>query len=158
MPKKDYVKNAKQGDILNQSGLKDFLDQSKTYNIKIEVLDKTNKDYKIVINGKISDMKYSNNFEDTVLEFIKEQKKFNEEQKKFNEEQKKFNEEQKKFNKEQQEHNKKVDKRLDNIEKRLDNVEKDIKEMKSTPTMKSELKQLSKASNNNVAKAKINKK
>ncbi len=129
MPKKDYVKNAKQGDILNQSGLKDFLDQSKTYNIKIEVLDKTNKDYKIVINGKISDMKYSNNFEDTVLEFIKEQKKFNEEQKK--------------FNKEQQEHNKKVDKRLDNIEKRLDNVEKDIKEMKSTPTMKSELQKLS---------------
>lgn len=95
MAKKDYVKNAKAGDILNKAATNDFIDQSKTHKSVLVKFDKNTYEYEIKINGKIANMKYSKNFEDKVLEFIEEQKDFN----------------------------KKIDSRLDTIEKRLDVIE-----------------------------------
>ena len=60
---------------------------------------------------KKDNMKKSN-FENIVLEFIKEQKEFNAEQKEFNKK----------------------------IESRLDVLEKDVKDIKNCPTIKNELK------------------
>ena len=75
-----------------------------------------------------------------MTEFVKEQKIFNnsvidfiKEQKVFNNSVLDFIKEQREFNKEQKEFNKKVDQRLSVLEK-------DMKEIKSLPTIKHELK------------------
>ena len=67
MSKKNYVKSAKVGDVLNQAALKDFKDQSNNSNVEFNGID-----YKIETIGTISSMKYSKNFEDQVLSFMKE--------------------------------------------------------------------------------------
>ena len=70
MAKKDYVKNAKAGDILNKAATNDFIDQSETHKSVLVKFDKNTNEYEIKINGKIASMKYSKNFEDKVLEFM----------------------------------------------------------------------------------------
>ena len=64
-------------------------------------------------------MSYSKNFEDKVLEFMKDMNEFVKEQKEFNH---------------------KVDQRLHKVDQRLSILEKDMKEIKSLPTIKYELK------------------
>ena len=65
-------------------------------------------------------------FENKVLEFMSGVTEFIKEQKEFNKEQKEFNEEQKEFNQK--------------VDQRLSILEKDMKEIKSLPTIKHELK------------------
>ena len=77
MSKKDYVKNAKVGDVLNQAALNDFKNQSNSSKSILKQFDGIN--YKIETIGTISNMKYSKNFEEVMLEFVKEQKEFNKE-------------------------------------------------------------------------------
>ena len=70
MAKKDYVKNAKAGDVLNKAATNDFIDQSETHKSVLVKFDKNTNEYEIKINGKIASMKYSKSFEDKVLEFM----------------------------------------------------------------------------------------
>ena len=58
----------------------------------------------------------------------------------FVKEQKEFNNSVVDFMKEQKEFNHKVDQRLDKVDQRLSILEKDMKEIKSLPTIKYELK------------------
>ena len=74
MAKKDYVKNAKAGDILNKAATNDFVDQSETHKSVLVKFDKNTNEYEIKINGKIASMKYSKNFENKVLEFMSDMK------------------------------------------------------------------------------------
>ena len=151
--KKNYITNIQEG-FIRKTTLNDFFTRSQSYEIKLIKIDHASGQYEGTFKGKMKQMSYSKNFEDKVLEFMsdvtefmKEQKEFNEEQKEFNnsvvefmKEQKEFNNSvvdfmkgQKEFNKEQKEFNQKVDQRLSILEK-------DMKEIKSLPTIKDELK------------------
>ena len=151
--KKNYITNIQEG-FIRKTTLNDFFTRSQSYEIKLIKIHHASGQYEGTFKGKIKQMSYSKNFEDKVLEFmkdmnefVKEQKEFNEEQKEFNnsvvdfiKDQKEFNKEQKEFNnsvvdfmKEQKEFNQKVDQRLSILEK-------DMKEIKSLPTIKHELK------------------
>ena len=68
-----------------------------------------------------------------MTQFVKEQKEFNNSVVDFMKDMNEFVKEQKEFNKEQKEFNQKVDQRLSILEK-------DMKEIKSLPTIKDELK------------------
>ena len=106
------IKKVKKGDRLNKTNLNNFLNQSESKTIELIKYDELTNEYEIRICGKISNMKYSKGFEDTMFDFMKEVKD---------------------FMKEQREWNNKVDKRLDNIES-------EIKDIKECPTIKRELK------------------
>ena len=106
------IKKVKKGDRLNKTNLNNFLNQSDSKTIELIKYDELTNEYEIRICGKISNMKYSKGFEDTMFDFMKEVKD---------------------FMKEQREWNNKVDKRLDNIES-------EIKDIKECPTIKRELK------------------
>ena len=99
---------------------------------KIELIEETKKSYKIKITGDKDKVKKSS-FENKVLVFMSDMTEFVKEQKIFNNSVIDFIKEQREFNKEQKEFNKKVDQRLSVLEK-------DMKEIKSLPTIKHELK------------------
>ncbi len=120
------IKKVKKGDRLNKTNLNNFLNQSESKTIELIKYDELTNEYEIRICGKISNMKYSKGFEDTMFDFMKEVKDFMKETKG-------FMKETKSFMKEQREWNNKVDKRLDNIES-------EIKDIKECPTIKRELK------------------
>ena len=92
---------------------------------KIELVEETKKSYKIKITGDKDKVKKSS-FENKVLEFMSGVTEF----------MKDMNE----FVKEQKEFNHKVDQRLHKVDQRLSILEKDMKEIKSLPTIKDELK------------------
>ena len=144
--KKNYITNIQEG-FIRKTTLNDFFTRSQSYEIKLIKIDHASGQYEGTFKGKMKQMSYSKNFEDKVLEFMSDVTEFMKEQKEFNisvvgfvKEQEEFNysvvdfiEEQKEFNKEQKEFNQKVDQRLSILEK-------DMKEIKSLPTIKHELK------------------
>ena len=151
--KKNYITNIQEG-FIRKTTLNDFFTRSQSYEIKLIKIDHASGQYEGTFKGKMKQMSYSKNFEDKVLEVMKDMNEFVKEQKEFNEEQKEFNnsvvdfiKEQKEFNnsvvdfiKEQKEFNHKVDQRLHKVDQRLSILEKDMKEIKSLPTIKDELK------------------
>ena len=102
--------------IINKKKMNELLNLSN--DPKIELIEETKKSYKIKITGDKDKVKKSF-FENKVLEFMSDMTEFVKEQREFNKEQKEFN--------------KKVDQRLSVLEK-------DMKEIKSLPTIKHELK------------------
>ena len=130
--KKNYITNIQEG-FIRKTTLNDFFTRSQSYEIKLIKIDHASGQYEGKFKGKIKQMSYSRNFEDKVLEFMSDVTEFIKEQKEFNEEQKEFNNSVVDFMKEQKEFNKKVDQRLSILEK-------DMKEIKSLPTIKHELK------------------
>ena len=110
--KKDCIKSSFVGDKLNKTMLISFLNQSESKSIELIKYDKLTNEYEIRICGKISNMKYSKNFEEKVLEFMSNIKK----------------------------DVKNINSRLDNIEQRLDVIEKRLDNIENCPTIKSELK------------------
>ena len=102
--------------IINKKKMNELLNLSS--DPKIELMEETKKSYKIKITGDKDKVKKSF-FENKVLEFMSDMTEFVKEQREFNKEQKEFN--------------KKVDQRLSVLEK-------DMKEIKSLPTIKYELK------------------
>ena len=109
--------------IINKRKMNELLNLSN--DPKIELVEETKKSYKIKITGDKDKVKKSS-FENKVLEFMSGVTEF---MKDMNE----FVKEQKEFNREQIEFNQKVDQRLSILEK-------DMKEIKSLPTIKHELK------------------
>ncbi|WP_406602823.1 hypothetical protein ACJA29_01310 [Metamycoplasma sualvi] len=137
--KKNYITNIQEG-FIRKTTLNDFFTRSQSYEIKLIKIDHASGQYEGTFKGKIKQMSYSRNFEDKVLEFMKDMNEFVKEQKEFNNSVVDFMKEQKEFNnsvvdfmKEQKEFNQKVDQRLSILEK-------DMKEIKSLPTIKDELK------------------
>ena len=137
--KKNYITNIQEG-FIRKTTLNDFFTRSRSYEIKLIKIDHASGQYEGTFKGKIKQMSYSRNFEDKVLEFMKDMNEFVKEQKEFNNSVVDFMKEQKEFNnsvvdfmKEQKEFNQKVDQRLSILEK-------DMKEIKSLPTIKDELK------------------
>ena len=137
--KKNYITNIQEG-FIRKTTLNDFFTRSQSYEIKLNKIDHASGQYEGTFKGKIKQMSYSRNFEDKVLEFmldmtefVKEQKEFNNSVVDFMKEQKEFNNSVVDFMKEQKEFNQKVDQRLSILEK-------DMKEIKSLPTIKHELK------------------
>ena len=106
------IKKVKKGDRLNKTNLNNFLNQSESKTIELIKYDELTNEYEIRICGKISNMKYSKNFEEKVLEFMSNIKK----------------------------DVKNINSRLDNIEQRLDVIEKRLDNIENCPTIKSELK------------------
>ena len=92
---------------------------------KIELVEETKKSYKIKITGDKDKVKKSS-FENKVLEFMSDMTEFVKEQKEFNNSVVDFMKEQKEFNQK--------------VDQRLSILEKDMKEIKSLPTIKYELK------------------
>ena len=137
--KKNYITNIQEG-FIRKTTLNDFFTRSQSYEIKLIKIDHASGQYEGKFKGKIKQMSYSRNFEDKVLEFMSDVTEFIKEQKEFNEEQKEFNNSVVDFMKEQKEFNHKVDQRLDKVDQRLSILEKDMKEIKSLPTIKDELK------------------
>ena len=78
-------------------------------------------------------------FQEYVIEFIKEQKETNKKQDEFNQYVIEFINEQKETNKKQEKFNEMILQKVDNIDQRLIKVENDIKEIKSCPTIQKEL-------------------
>ena len=137
--KKNYITNIQEG-FIRKTTLNDFFTRSQSYEIKLIKIDHASGQYEGTFKGKMKQMSYSKNFEDKVLEFMKDMNEFVKEQKEFNNSVVDFMKEQKEFNnsvvdfmKEQKEFNQKVDQRLSILEK-------DMKEIKSLPTIKDELK------------------
>ena len=137
--KKNYITNIQEG-FIRKTTLNDFFTRSQSYEIKLIKIDHASGQYEGTFKGKMKQMSYSKNFEDKVLEFMKDMNEFVKEQKEFNNSVVDFMKEQKEFNnsvvdfmKEQKEFNQKVDQRLSILEK-------DMKEIKSLPTIKHELK------------------
>ena len=113
------IKKVKKGDRLNKTNLNNFLNQSESKTIELIKYDELTNEYEIRICGKISNMKYSKGFEDTMFDFMKEVKDFMKETKSFMKEQREWN---------------------NKVNKRLDNIESEIKDIKECPTIKRELK------------------
>ena len=130
--KKNYITNIQEG-FIRKTTLNDFFTRSQSYEIKLIKIDHASGQYEGTFKGKMKQMSYSKNFEDKVLEFMKDMNEFVKEQKEFNNSVVDFMKGQKEFNKEQKEFNQKVDQRLSILEK-------DMKEIKSLPTIKHELK------------------
>ena len=130
--KKNYITNIQEG-FIRKTTLNDFFTRSQSYEIKLIKIDHASGQYEGKFKGKIKQMSYSRNFEDKVLEFMSDVTEFMKEQKEFNNSVVDFMKGQKEFNKEQKEFNQKVDQRLSILEK-------DMKEIKSLPTIKDELK------------------
>ena len=116
--KKNYITNIQEG-FIRKTTLNDFFTRSQSYEVKLIKIDHATGQYEGKFKGKIKQMSYSRNFEDKVLEFMKDMNEFVKEQKEFNH---------------------KVDQRLDKVDQRLSILEKDMKEIKSLPTIKDELK------------------
>ena len=123
--KKNYITNIQEG-FIRKTTLNDFFTRSQSYEIKLIKIDHASGQYEGTFKGKMKQVSYSKNFEDKVLEFMSDVTEFIKEQKEFNKEQKEFNKEQKEFNQK--------------VDQRLSILEKDMKEIKSLPTIKDELK------------------
>ena len=111
--------------------------------VEMDIIDLPNNKIKHIIIGnkktiqvKKQSSMTTKQFQEFVIEFIKEQKLVNQRQEETNKKQEIFNQQQLEFNK-------MIMQRLDNIENRLTNVENDIKLIKSCPTIKKELKDIS---------------
>ena len=113
--KKNYITNIQEG-FIRKTTLNDFFTRSQSYEIKLIKIDHASGQYEGTFKGKIKQMSYSKNFEDKVLEFMKDMNEFVKEQKEFNNSVVDFIKEQKEFNKEQKEFNQKVDQRLSVLE------------------------------------------
>ena len=123
--KKNYITNIQEG-FIRKTTLNDFFTRSQSYEIKLIKIDHASGQYEGTFKGKIKQMSYSRNFEDKVLEFMKDMNEFVKEQKEFNNSVVDFMKEQKEFNQK--------------VDQRLSILEKDMKEIKSLPTIKHELK------------------
>ena len=123
--KKNYITNIQEG-FIRKTTLNDFFTRSQSYEIKLIKIDHASGQYEGTFKGKMKQMSYSKNFEDKVLEFMKDMNEFVKEQKEFNNSVVDFMKEQKEFNKK--------------VDQRLSILEKDMKEIKSLPTIKYELK------------------
>ena len=123
--KKNYITNIQEG-FIRKTTLNDFFTRSQSYEIKLIKIDHASGQYEGTFKGKMKQMSYSKNFEDKVLEFMKDMNEFVKEQKEFNNSVVDFMKEQKEFNKK--------------VDQRLSILEKDMKEIKSLPTIKHELK------------------
>ena len=123
--KKNYITNIQEG-FIRKTTLNDFFTRSQSYEIKLIKIDHASGQYEGTFKGKIKQMSYSKNFEDKVLEFMKDMNEFVKEQKEFNNSVVDFIKEQKEFNQK--------------VDQRLSILEKDMKEIKSLPTIKDELK------------------
>ena len=123
--KKNYITNIQEG-FIRKTTLNDFFTRSQSYEIKLIKIDHATGQYEGKFKGKIKQMSYSRNFEDKVLEFMKDMNEFVKEQKEFNNSVVDFMKEQKEFNQK--------------VDQRLSILEKDMKEIKSLPTIKDELK------------------
>ena len=109
--------------IINKRKMNELLNLSN--DPKIELVEETKKSYKIKITGDKDKVKKSS-FENKVLEFMSDMTEFVKEQKEFNNSVVDFMKEQKEFNQK--------------VDQRLSILEKDMKEIKSLPTIKHELK------------------
>lgn len=109
--KKDYFQNTQVGTI-NKVALNNFFVQSPTYEIKLTKINHATGEYEGTFKGKVKIMSYSKNFEDQVLEFMKEIKS----------------------------DVKKIDSRLNTLEKDVKILKKDVNQIKSLPTIQNELK------------------
>ena len=109
--KKNYITNIQEG-FIRKTTLNDFFTRSQSYEIKLIKIDHASGQYEGTFKGKIKQMSYSKNFEDKVLEFMSDVTEFIKEQKEFNQK----------------------------VDQRLSILEKDMKEIKSLPTIKHELK------------------
>ena len=118
--KKNYITNIQEG-FIRKTTLNDFFTRSQSYEIKLIKIDHASGQYEGTFKGKMKQMSYSKNFEDKVLEFMKDMNEFVKEQKEFNH---------------------KVDQRLHKVDQRLSALEKDVKQIKLLPTIKKELKNL----------------
>ena len=123
--KKNYITNIQEG-FIRKTTLNDFFTRSQSYEIKLIKIDHATGQYEGKFKGKMKQMSYSKNFEDKVLEFMKDMNEFVKEQKEFNNSVVDFMKEQKEFNQK--------------VDQRLSILEKDMKEIKSLPTIKYELK------------------
>ena len=123
--KKNYITNIQEG-FIPKTTLNDFFTRSQSYEIKLIKIDHASGQYEGTFKGKMKQMSYSKNFEDKVLEFMKDMNEFVKEQKEFNNSVVDFMKEQKEFNQK--------------VDQRLSILEKDMKEIKSLPTIKDELK------------------
>ena len=123
--KKNYITNIQEG-FIRKTTLNDFFTRSQSYEIKLIKIDHASGQYEGTFKGKMKQMSYSKNFEDKVLEFMKDMNEFVKEQKEFNNSVVDFMKEQKEFNQK--------------VDQRLSILEKDMKEIKSLPTIKHELK------------------
>ena len=123
--KKNYITNIQEG-FIRKTTLNDFFTRSQSYEIKLIKIDRASGQYEGTFKGKMKQMSYSKNFEDKVLEFMKDMNEFVKEQKEFNNSVVDFMKEQKEFNQK--------------VDQRLSILEKDMKEIKSLPTIKHELK------------------
>ena len=123
--KKNYITNIQEG-FIRKTTLNDFFTRSQSYEIKLIKIDHASGQYEGTFKGKMKQMSYSKNFEDKVLEFMKDMNEFVKEQKEFNNSVVDFMKEQKEFNQK--------------VDQRLSILEKDMKEIKSLPTIKDELK------------------
>ena len=123
--KKNYITNIQEG-FIRKTTLNDFFTRSQSYEIKLIKIDHASGQYEGTFKGKMKQMSYSKNFEDKVLEFMKDMNEFVKEQKEFNNSVVDFMKEQKEFNQK--------------VDQRLSILEKDMKEIKSLPTIKYELK------------------
>ena len=130
--KKNYITNIQEG-FIRKTTLNDFFTRSQSYEIKLIKIDHASGQYEGTFKGKMKQMSYSKNFEDKVLEFMKDMNEFVKEQKEFN-----HKVDQRLHKVEQRLH--KVDQRLHKVDQRLSILEKDMKEIKSLPTIKDELK------------------
>ena len=118
--KKNYITNIQEG-FIRKTTLNDFFTRSQSYEIKLIKIDRASGQYEGTFKGKMKQMSYSKNFEDKVLEFMKDMNEFVKEQKEFNH---------------------KVDQRLHKVDQRLSALEKDVKQIKLLPTIKKELRNL----------------
>ena len=123
--KKNYITNIQEG-FIRKTTLNDFFTRSQSYEIKLIKIDHATGQYEGTLKGGMKQMSYSKNFEDKVLEFMKDMNEFVKEQKEFNNSVVDFMKEQKEFNQK--------------VDQRLSILEKDMKEIKSLPTIKHELK------------------
>ena len=123
-----------------------YINQTTEKEVDFKSIDLPNNKIKHIIRGKqkINQPKKqasmtTKQFQEYVIEFIKEQKLVNQRQEETNKKQAEFNQYVIEFIQEQKEFNKMVLGRIDNIDQRLIKVENDIKDIKSCPTIQKEL-------------------
>ena len=80
--KKNYITNIQEG-FIRKTTLNDFFTRSQSYEIKLIKIDHASGQYEGTFKGKMKQMSYSKNFEDKVLEFMKDMNEFVKEQKRF---------------------------------------------------------------------------
>ena len=78
--KKNYITNIQEG-FIRKTTLNDFFTRSQSYEIKLIKIDHASGQYEGTFKGKMKQMSYSKNFEDKVLEFMKDMNEFVKEQK-----------------------------------------------------------------------------